>query len=218
MPVEKHGENADLRAKGKQAVLACNYGGSVGAISAMDKTHSIPDEERQKIVEMYRNANPRIVRFWHDIEKAAMKAVRENTTTKVRGIRISVTNGMMFISLPSGRRLSYPSPRIGKNRFGSDSITFLSGKTWMRVETFGGSLVENLTQAVARDLLTSSLHLLSGYRVVAHIHDEVIVEVPEGEAEEELKEIESLMETIPSWGKGLPLKADGYVCGSYRKE
>ena len=107
---------------------------------------------------------------------------------------------------------------MGVNRFGSEAITFLSGKTWMRVETFGGSLVENLTQAVARDLLTSSLHLLSGYRVVAHIHDEVIVEVPEGEAEEELKEIESLMETIPSWGKGLPLKADGYVCGSYRKE
>ena len=216
--VEKHGENAELRAKGKRATLSCGYQGGVGALINMGALSSgMKEEELRPLVDYWRSANPRIVRFWHDIEKAAMKAVRENTSTKVRGIRISVTNGMMFISLPSGRRLSYPSPRIGKNRFGSDSITFLSGKTWMRVETFGGSLVENLTQAVARDLLTSSLRLLSSYKVVGHIHDEVIVEVPEAEAEKGLREIENLMATNPSWAKGLPLKADGYVCGSYRK-
>lgn len=218
VPVEKHGENADLRAKGKQAVLACNYGGSVGAISAMDKTHSIPEEERQRIVEMYRNANPRIVRFWRDIQGAAMKAVKERAATRVRNIRVECTNGMLFMSLPSGRRLAYPAPRIGVNRFGSEAITFLSGKTWMRIETFGGSLVENLTQAVARDLLTNSLHLLSHYRVVGHVHDEVIVEVPKTSADRALGEIETIMATTPAWAKGLPLAADGYLCGSYRKQ
>ena len=217
--VEKHGENTVLRAKGKQATLSCGYQGGVNALINMGALSSVmKEEELQPLVDYWRSANPRIVRFWYDIEKAAMKAVKEGTTTKVRGIRISSSSGMLFLFLPSGRRLSYPSPRIGKNRFGSDSITFLSGKTWMRIETFGGSLVENLTQAVARDLLTNSLHLLSCYKVVGHIHDEVIVEVPISKAEEGLKEIESLMATTPSWAKGLPLKADGYLCESYRKE
>ena len=184
----------------------------------MDKAHSIPREERKKIVEMYRKANPRIVRFWRDIQGAAMKAVKERAVTRVRNIRVECTNGMLFMSLPSGRRLAYPAPRMGVNRFGSEAITFLSGKTWMRIETFGGSLVENLTQAVARDLLTNSLHLLSRYRVVGHVHDEVIVEVPKTSADRALEEIETIMATTPAWAKGLPLAADGYLCGSYRKQ
>ena len=217
--VEKHGENGELRAKGKRATLSCGFNGGVSALKKMGALSSgMKEEELQPLVDYWRKANPRIVRFWHDIQGAAMKAVKERVATRVRNIRIECTNGMLFMSLPSGRRLAYPAPRMGVNRFGSEAITFLSGKTWMRIETFGGSLVENLTQAVARDLLTNSLHLLSHYRVVGHVHDEVIVEVPKTSADRALGEIETIMATTPSWAKGLPLAADGYLCGSYRKQ
>ena len=217
--VEKHGENGELRARGKRATLSCGYAGGVNALKKMGALSSgMKEEELQPLVDYWRKANPRIVRFWHDIQGAAMKAVKERVATRVRGIRVECTNGMLFMSLPSGRRLAYPAPSMGVNRFGSEAITFLSGKTWMRIETFGGALVENITQAVARDLLTNSLHLLSHYRVVGHVHDEVIVEVPKTSADRALGEIEALMATAPAWAKGLPLAADGYLCGSYRKQ
>ena len=217
--VEKHGENGELRARGKRATLSCGYAGGVNALKKMGALSSgMKEEELQPLVDYWRKANPRIVRFWHDIQGAAMKAVKERVATRVRGIRVECTNGMLFMSLPSGRRLAYPAPSMGVNRFGSEAITFLSGKTWMRIETFGGALVENITQAVARDLLTNSLHLLSRYRVVGHVHDEVIVEVSKTSADRALGEIEALMATAPAWAKGLPLAADGYLCGSYRKQ
>lgn len=222
VPVVKHGENGHLRQKGKVAELACGYGGSVGALKAMGALEmGIPEDELQGIIDDWRNANPNIIYLWYEVGNAAMKAIREKTTVKLERLVFSYKSGILFIRLPSGRCLSYVKPGIGINRFGGDSITYMGlsqAKKWERLETFGGKLVENITQAIARDLLASAMLGVrdAGYNIVFHVHDEIIAEVPNGTGS--VDEMCDLMAKNPSWAGGLPLNADGYECEYYRKD
>lgn len=218
--VEKHGENKDLRQRGKQAVLSCGYQGSVGALKAMGAVDmGIPEEELDSIVAAYREANPNIVKLWYAAENAAKKAIMNKTTTETNGVKFICRNGMLFVELPSGRHLSYVKPRMGVNQFGSPAITYEgtngTSKKWDRIETFGGKICENLTQALARDLLLESMKSLSGYRIVAHIHDEVIIEAP---MDASLDDVCNLMAKVPDWAPGLVLKADGFESMYYKKD
>lgn len=218
--VEKHGENSHLRQRGKQAVLACGYGGSVGAMVSMGAVDlGIPEDELQDIVDMWREANPHIVSLWYAIDRAAKQAIVGRCTTEVRGIRFECRNGMLFIELPSGRHLSYCKPKIGTNRFGSDSITYEgtngTTKKWDRIETFGGKLTENIVQALARDILCNSMRTLSHTFICAHIHDELVIECSKDVSVDAICE---QMGRIPSWAEGLVLRADGYECAYYQKD
>lgn len=222
-PVEKHGANAELRQKGKIAVLACGYGGSVGALKAMGALRMGLDEvELKPLVDAWRDANPAVVQFWHDIEQAAITTVETRTPTQVGRIRLSYRSGCLFIALPSGRELCYPRPRLGENRFGMTSILFdgVDGTTrkWGPIETYGGKLTENLVQAAARDLLTHAMHHVdaAGHRIVMHIHDEIVVDEPADGAG--VEDIVTLMTRLPCWADGLPLDADGYECSFYMKD
>ena len=220
--VEKHGENAELRQKGKQAVLSCGYGGSVGALIAMGAVESgMKEEELQPLVDLWRASNPHIVQLWWDVERAVKTCVKRRVETKTHGIRCAYKSGILFVQLPSGRELAYAKPRIGENRFGGESVTYEGlgmTKKWERIETFGGKLVENITQGTARDLLVFAMKQLRnrGFDIVMHVHDEIVLEVPQGVSS--IEEICSIMAENPPWAKGLPLKADGYECEFYRKD
>ncbi|MCI1963268.1 MAG: DNA polymerase [Ancrocorticia sp.] len=223
VPVEKHGANAELRQKGKIAVLACGYGGSVGALKAMGALRmGLNEAELRPLVDAWREANPAVVQFWHDIEQAAITTTETRTPTQVGRIRLSYRSGCLFITLPSGRELCYPRPRLGENRFGMTSILFdgVDGTTrkWGPIETYGGKLTENLVQAAARDLLTHAMHHVdaAGHRIVMHIHDEIVVDEPTAGAS--VKDIVTLMTRLPTWANGLPLDADGYECAFYMKD
>ena len=222
VPVEKHGVNGHLRQKGKISELACGYGGSVGALKNMGAVEmGVPEDELQGLINDWRNANPHIVKLWTEVGNAAMKAINEKTIVTLGKLVFMYERGILFIRLPSGRRLSYIKPRIGTNRFGGDSITYMgvgASKKWERLETFGGKLVENIVQAIARDLLASAMINVAnaGYNIVFHVHDEIIAEVPDGQGS--VDEMCMLMSINPDWADGIPLSADGYICEYYRKD
>ena len=210
VPVEKHGVNGELRQKGKISELACGYGGSVGALKNMGAVEmGVQENELQGLINDWRNANPHIVRFWYEVGNAAMKAIKEKTTVPLGKLVFAYERGILFIRLPSGRRLSYIKPRIGTNRFGGDSITYMginSAKKWDRLETFGGKLTENIVQGTARDLLANALinAANAGYDTVFHVHDEIICEVPNGYGS--VDELCKLMCIKPEWADGLEPK------------
>ena len=222
VPVEKHGVNGHLRQKGKISELACGYGGSVGALKNMGAVEmGVPEDELQGLINDWRNANPHIVKLWTEVGNAAMKAIKEKTIVTLGKLVFMYERGILFIRLPSGRRLSYIKPRIGTNRFGGDSITYMgvgASKKWERLETFGGKLVENIVQAIARDLLASAMINVAnaGYNIVFHVHDEIIAEAPDGQGS--VDEMCMLMSINPDWADGIPLSADGYECEYYRKD
>lgn len=197
----------------------CGYGGGVGAMIAMGAIDSgMKEEELQPMVDYWRQANPKIVKLWYEFDRAAKKAIKEKTTTDVRGIRFSYASGFLFMRLPSGRSLAYVKPRIGENRFGGESITYEgvgATKKWERLETFGGKLVENCVQAISRDILCHAMKNLRNERICMHIHDELVIECKEGT---DLNEICERMAKVPDWAPGLILRADGYTCTSYRKD
>ena len=217
--VEKHGENAELRQKGKQAVLSCGYGGSVGALKAMGALEAgMTEDELQPLVDSWREANPNIVQLWWDVDRAAKECIKKRMPTETHGIRFDYQSGMMFITLPSGRRLAYVKPRIGENRFGGESVTYMGvggTKKWERLETFGGKLVENIVQAVSRDILCYAMQTLKNCAIVATVHDEIIIEADRKMSVEAVCE---QMGRTPPWAKGLLLRADGYECPFYQKD
>ena len=219
VPIEKITKDSPLRQKGKIAELALGYGGSVGALKAMGALEmGLQEEELRPLVTAWREANPNIVKLWWDVNKAAMTAVRDKTAAETHGIRFSCQSGMLFITLPSGRRLSYVKPRIGANQFGSDCVTYEgvgSTKKWERCESYGPKFVENIVQAVARDLLAYALQALQRCSIVMHIHDEIVIEAGLNES---VEDICTQMSRIPPWAKGLNLRADGYDCSFYKKD
>ncbi len=217
VPVVKHGINGHLRQKGKVAELACGYGGSVGAMKAMGGAN-MSDIELKQIVSDWRQASPHIVQLWWDVEAAAIKAVRYKTSDETHGIIFSYESGFLFIKLPSGRSLAYVKPRVEENHYGGESITYYgiaASKRWERLETYSGKLVENIVQAIARDLLFYSMRSLSKYHIVGHIHDEMIIECSQDTS---LEDICSQMSKTPDWANGLILRADGYECDFYKKD
>ncbi|MDK6399942.1 DNA polymerase [Pauljensenia sp. UMB1235] len=223
VPVEKHGVNGELRQKGKIAVLACGYGGSVGALKAMGALGmGLAEHELKPIVDAWRAANPHIVQLWADVEEAVIAAIMSRQPLRLRNLRFSVESGILFIELPSGRRLAYVQPRLGENRWGGTSITYTgttAARRWGQLETYGGKLVENIVQAIARDLLVTGMHAVAkaGHRIVMHVHDEIVIDEPLGSGFT-VTDACQLMSTLPTWAEGLPLDADGYECGYYRKD
>ena len=222
VPVEKHGQNAHLRQKGKIAELALGYGGSVGALIAMGALEmGLSEDELPELVQQWRSANPHITKLWWDVDAAAMKAFTEGVPTHVGQITFTRHSGMLFIQLPSGRKLCYVKPRLEDNRFGRKSLTYEGvgeSKRWTRIETYGPKLVENVVQAIARDILAQSMLRLrnAGFEIVMHIHDEAVLEVPLGSSS--VEEICTVMGIAPDWAVGLPLRADGYECTFYKKD
>lgn len=219
VPVEKHGVNGHLRQKGKIAELALGYGGSVGALTAMGALDmGLNEDELQPLVTTWRNANPRITQFWWDVDKAVKDCIKQRTTTKTHGLTFNFKSGMLFITLLSGRKLAYVKPQIGDNRFGGESVTYEgvgATKKWERLESYGPKFVENIVQGIARDILCFAMQSLRDYRIVGHVHDEVIIEVPRIV---EVSEINEIMARTPEWAKGLILNADGYECEFYQKD
>lgn len=219
VPVKKHGQNAHLRQKGKIAELALGYGGSVGALKAMGALEmGLQEKELQSLVASWREANPKIVQFWWDVDRAAKEAIRLRTEAETHGIRFIYQSAMLFIELSSGRRLSYVKPRIGENQFGGEAITYEgtgSTKKWERIESYGPKIVENITQAISRDILAYAMKTLSHCFIVAHVHDELIIECPKAVS---LKTICDQMGRTPPWIEGLTLRADGYETMFYRKD
>jgi len=221
VPVEKNGVNGHLRQKGKIAELALGYGGSVGALKAMGALQmGIEESELQPLVDAWRQANTRIVQFWYAVDNAVKECIKTKQATKTHGIGFSLQSGILFITLPSGRRLAYVKPRIGENRFGGESVTYegVGGtKKWERLESYGAKFVENIVQATARDILAEAMLRLndSGFDIVMHIHDEAVIEAA---PETSLDDICRVMGQTPSWAEGLILRADGYVCDFYRKD
>ncbi len=227
MPVEKNGVNGHLRQKGKIAELALGYGGSVGALKAMGALNmGVAEEELQPLVTAWRNSNSNIVKLWWDVDKAVKKAVKEKITTETHGIHFSYKSGMLFITLPSGRNLVYIKPKIGENKFGGDCVTYEgvgTQKKWTSLESYGPKFVENIVQAIARDILAEAMIRLdnAGFEIVMHCHDEVVIEAS---IETSLDYICSIMGQTPGWAKdrspagNLLLRADGYVCDFYRKD
>lgn len=217
--VVKHGENGHLRQKGKQCVLSCSYGGSVGAMLNMGALESgMTEDELQPLVDAWRAANPNIVQLWRDVDTAVKNAVKQRTTTETHGLRFIYQSGMLFIELPSKRRLAYVKPQIGTNRFGGESVTYMGiggTKKWERIESFGGKWVENIIQAISRDILMYSMNTLRNYRIVATVHDEIIIECPNDTS---LDYICKQMSITPPWAEGLILNADGYECQFYKKD
>lgn len=199
----------------------CGYGGSVGALKAMGAlNYGLQEEELKPLVDAWRLSNPHITKFWWDVDKAASICVRERTATETHGIRFYYQSGMMFVELPSGRRLVYVKPKMGLNRFGNESVTYEGvgeQKKWLRLESYGPKFVENIVQATARDILAEAMLRLNaaGYRIVMHVHDEVVIEAP---PDTSLEDICSVMGQTPTWASGLLLRADGYVCDYYKKD
>lgn len=221
VPVEKNGVNGHLRQKGKIAELALGYGGSVGALKAMGALQmGLDEKELQPLVDAWRQSNSNIVQFWYAVDRAIKECIKEKHDTKTHGIGFSLQSGILFITLPSGRKLAYVKPRIGENRFGGESVTYEgvgSTKKWERLESYGAKFVENIVQATARDILAEAMMRLNknGYAIVMHIHDEAVIEAP---VETSLDDICKVMEQTPTWADGLLLRADGYVCDFYRKD
>ena len=219
VPVEKYGQNSELRQKGKIAELACGYGGSVGALKAMGALDmGLSEDELQPLVNSWRQANPNIVLLWWDIDKAVKSAVKELLPTSTQNIQFEVKSGILFITLPSGRKLAYIKPRIGENQFGGESVTYEgtgTAKRWERLKSYGPKFVENIVQAISRDILAYSLKQLKKFKIVGHVHDEVIIECP---MEQNLDEIASLMGISPDWMSDINLRADGYECFFYQKD
>ena len=217
--VQKHGINGHLRQKGKIAELALGYGGSVGALKAMGALDmGLSEDELAPLVKAWRESNPNIVRLWWAVDDAVMKAVREKTTTRTHGITFTARSGMLFITLPSGRQLSYVKPRIGENQFGSPAVTYMgagSTRKWERIESYGPKFVENIVQGISRDLLCCAMQTLRCCRIVAHVHDELIIEADPAVA---LDAVCEQMGRTPPWAEGLLLRADGYECEFYKKD
>lgn len=219
VPVVKHGLNGDLRQKGKIAELALGYGGSVGALTAMGALDmGLKEEELQPLVDSWRNANPNIVQFWWDVDRCVKTAIKQRTATETHDIRFVYQSGMLFITLPSGRRLSYVKPKIGENRFGGESVTYEgvgTNKKWERIESYGPKFVENIVQAISRDILCYAMRTLSHCFIVGHVHDELIIETP---MDADLDTICKQMGRTPDWIEGLLLRADGYETAFYKKD
>ena len=219
VPVEKHGVNGHLRQKGKIAELALGYGGSVGALKSMGALEmGLTENELQPLVDMWRNSNPNIVRFWWEVDRCVKQIVKDRISTETHGIKFNYQSGMLFITLPSGRRLSYVKPRIDINKFGGEAVTYEGvggAKKWERIESYGPKFVENIVQAISRDILCYAMRTLRNYRICGHVHDELIIECPPNT---NLSDICEMMGRIPPWAKGLPLRADGYECNFYKKD
>ena len=219
VPVEKHGVNGNLRQKGKIAELALGYGGSVGALKAMGALEmGLDEEELQPLVDSWRAANPNIVKFWWEVDRCVKETVKKRVPTETHGIRFIYQSGMLFIKLPSGRQLSYVKPRMGENRFGGEAVTYegVGGtKKWERIESYGPKFVENIVQAISRDILAHSMRTLSHCFICGHVHDELIIECSMGVS---LDAICEQMGKTPAWIPGLLLRADGYECSFYKKD
>ncbi len=221
VPVEKHGVNGHLRQKGKIAELALGYGGSTGALKAMGAlSYGVSEEELKPLVDAWRQSNPRITALWWDVDSAVKGAIRKRCETETHGIRFRCGSGLLIITLPSGRELVYVKPRLSRNAFGRDEVSYEgigTQKKWLRLESYGPKFVENIVQATARDILAEAMRRLetAGYRIVMHVHDEVVIEAPEGT---DLERICTVMGAQPPWAEGLLLRADGYVCDFYRKD
>ena len=219
VPVEKHGVNGHLRQKGKIAELALGYGGSVGALKAMGAIEmGLKEDELKPLVDAWRNANPMIVKLWWEVDRAVTRAVSDKTAAETHGIRFTCQSGMLFITLPSGRRLAYVKPRIGENQFGGSAITYMgtnAAKQWARLESYGPKFVENIVQAISRDILCHAMQALRDCAIVAHVHDEVILEADPGMS---LEAVCERMGRTPPWAQGLLLRADGYATPFYKKD
>ena len=222
VPIEEIGKTSPLRQKGKIAELALGYGGSVGALVSMGATKmGLSEEELPDLVSQWRSANPHITEFWWKVDAAAFKAVKERCTVQMDRLLFEYRGGILFIHLPSGRKLSYVKPRLELNRFGREGITYEGvgeSKKWTRIETYGPKMVENIVQAVSRDILAEAMLRLekAGFDIVMHVHDEVVLEVPEGISS--VEEVNELMAVNPSWTMGLPLKAAGFESAFYKKD
>jgi DNA polymerase len=222
VPIEEITKGSPLRQKGKISELACGYGGGVGALKSMGALEmGVEEHELQGLIDNWRRANPHIVNFWWEVDKMAIKAVKERTRTRTHGIIFTYKSGMLFVRLPSGRDLVYVKPKLMLNKFGREGLTYEgigTTKKWERIETYGPKIVENIVQAASRDLLAEAMLRLdkAGFAIVAHVHDEVICEVPMGESS--VEEVCSIMSESPKWSEGLPLDADGYECDFYQKD
>lgn len=221
VPVVKHGVNGALRQKGKIAELALGYGGSIGALKAMGATKlGLTEDELPPLVQMWRNASPNIVQFWWDVDKAAKECIKTRLSQTTHAMKFVYRSGCMFLRLRSGRYLCYPRPKIGTNRFGSKSITFMglnTVKKWGRIETYGAKLVENIVQATSRDLLAEAMRRLEATDnpIVMHIHDEAVIDAP---ADSSLEKVVKIMTEVPTWADGLILNAAGFVSDFYKKD
>jgi len=221
VPLDEITKGSPLRQKGKIAELACGYGGGVGALKSMGALEmGVEENELQGLIDNWRRANPHIVNFWWEVDKMAIKAVKERTRTRTHGIIFTYKSGMLFVTLPSGRDLVYVKPKLMLNKFGREGLTYEgigTTKKWERIETYGPKIVENIVQAASRDLLAEAMLRLdkAGFAIVAHVHDEVICEVPMGESS--VEEVCNIMSESPKWSEGLPLDADGYECDFYQK-
>ena len=219
VPVEKHGVNGHLRQKGKIAELALGYGGSVGALKSMGALEmGIAEEELQPLVDAWRGSNPMITQFWWDVDRAVKDCIKQRVPTETHGLRFNYRSAMFFITLPSGRRLAYVKPRIGENQFGGESVTYMgvSGtKKWERLESYGPKFVENIVQGTARDILCYAMQTLKNCSIVAHVHDEIIIEA---DRRMSVAAVCEQMGRTPPWAKGLKLRADGYECEFYQKD
>ena len=220
VPVEKHGVNGHLRQKGKIATLACGYQGALGALKAMGGIEmGLSEDELQSIVDSWREANPNIVSLWWDIDSVVKRVVKTRSKEGYKNLVISYEKGILFIQLPSKRRLAYPKAKIGMNRFGGESIVYegiVVGNKWDKTESYGGKFVENIVQAIARDILAEAMMRIEneGFNIVMHIHDEVVIESDSSSIEE----INEIMSLVPSWAPGLILDADGFESEFYKKD
>ena len=219
VPVEKHGVNGHLRQKGKIAELALGYGGSVGALKSMGALDmGLAEEELQPLVDAWRSSNPMITEFWWEVDRAVKECIKMRTQTETHGILFTYQSAMLFITLPSGRRLAYVKPRIGENKFGGESVTYMgvgSTKKWERLESYGPKFVENIVQATASDILCHAMQALRNCPIVAHVHDEIIIEA---DRRMPLSAVCEQMGRTPPWAKDLVLRADGYECDFYQKD
>ena len=219
VPVEKHGVNGHLRQKGKIAELALGYGGSVGALKSMGALEmGLAEEELPPLVSAWRDSNPSITEFWWAVDRAVKECIKKRAPTETHGIRFSYESGMLFITIFSGRRLAYVKPRIGENQFGGESVTYMGvggTKKWERLESYGPKFGENIVQAVSRDILCYAMRTLRTCSIVAHVHDEIIIEA---DRRMSLAAVCEQMGRTPPWAKGLLLRADGYECDFYQKD
>lgn len=219
VPVEKHGENGHLRQKGKIAELALGYGGSVGALKVMGALEmGLEEKELQSLVTAWRHTNSNITKLWWDVDRSIKTCVKQKTPTETHGIKFSYQSGILFITLLSGRQLAYVKPRMGENKFGGESVTYegVGGmKKWERIESYGPKFVENIVQAISRDILCFAMETLKECNIVAHVHDEIIIESDMGMS---LTDICDQMAKTPVWAKGLVLNADGFECQFYQKD
>lgn len=219
VPVEKHGVNGHLRQKGKIAELALGYGGSVGALKSMGALEmGLAEEELQPLVDAWRDSNPMITQFWWAVDRAVKDCIRQRVPTETHGLRFDYRSAMLFITLPSGRRLAYVKPRIGENQFGGESVAYMGvsgAKKWERLESYGPKFVENIVQGTARDILCYAMQTLKNCSIVAHVHDEIIIEA---DRRMSVAAVCEQMGRTPPWAKGLKLRADGYECEFYQKD